>query len=62
MTEAVNILTPPGRLVQGSLYKGSTQDAEGNPLIVKTGPNAGQSRVDYFFAVAIPKGSETHWN
>jgi len=56
------ITTPVGRLVEGSLYKGNDRDADGNPLIYKSGKNAGQSRVDFYFAVAIPKGSEAHWN
>ena len=62
MSESVQLLTPVGRLVRGSLYKAQTTDAEGNPLIVKTGANKGQPRVDYYFALAVPKGSETHWN
>ena len=57
----VNITSPVGRIVMGSLYDPSTTDAEGNPLVVKTGPNAGQPRVNYFFALAIPKGPEPHW-
>lgn len=57
----VNITSPVGRIVMGSLYDPSTTDAEGKPLVVKTGPNAGQPRVNYFFALAIPKGAETHW-
>lgn len=56
-----NFTTPVGRLVMGSLYKPQTTDAENRPLVVKSGPNAGQPRVDYFFAVAIPKGPEQHW-
>lgn len=62
MSDPVRITTPPGRIVMGSLYKPNTTDAEGKPLIVKTGPNAGKPRVDYFFALAIPKGAETHWS
>jgi hypothetical protein len=58
---ATNVTTPVGRLVMGSLYKERTTDAEGKPLTVKTGQNAGQPRVDYFFALAIPKGNEQHW-
>ena len=61
MADAVAFTTPVGRLVQGSLYKGSTTDAEGNTLVIKSGPNAGQPRTDYFFALAIPKGSEKSW-
>jgi hypothetical protein len=56
------ITTPVGRLVEGSLYKGNEFNAENQPLMFKTGPNAGKPRVDYYFAVAIPKGNETHWN
>jgi len=56
-----NFTTPVGRLVAGSLYKPNTTDAEGRPLVTKSGPSAGQPRKDYFFALAIPKGAEaTH--
>ena len=59
---AVNITSPVGRLVAGSLYDAQDKDAEGKPLVIKNGPNAGQQRVDFFFAVAIPKESgHTHW-
>lgn len=61
MSENISITTPVGRLVQGSLYKGQSLDAEGKPLVNKTGPNAGQPRVDYFFALAVQKEAETHW-
>lgn len=61
MAQKVNITSPVGRIVMGSLYDPSTTDAEGKPLVVKTGPNAGQPRVNYFFALAIPKGAEPHW-
>lgn len=58
----INLLLPVGRLVQGSLYDANTTDAENRPLIYKTGPNTGQPRVNFYFAVAIAKGSETHWS
>ena len=61
MAQKVNITSPVGRIVMGSLYDPCTTDAEGKPLVVKTGPNAGQPRVNYFFALAIPKGAEPHW-
>ncbi len=61
MSQRINITSPVGRIVMGSLYDPSTTDAEGKPLVVKTGPNAGQPRVNYFFALAIPKGPEPHW-
>lgn len=59
--QSENFTTPVGRLVNGSLYKGNDKDAEGKPLQVKTGPNTGQPRLDYYFALAIPKGTEQHW-
>jgi hypothetical protein len=62
MSNRVELLTPVGRLVQGSLYDPQTTDAENKPLIYKTGPNAGQPRQEFYFAIAIPKGIETHWS
>jgi hypothetical protein len=62
MSNRVELLTPVGRLVQGSLYEPQTTDAENRPLTVKTGVNAGQHRVEFYFALAIAKGRETHWN
>lgn len=62
MSTRVDLLTPVGRLVAGSLYKAQTTDAEGRPLVVKSGQQAGQPRVDFFFALAVPKGPEPHWN
>lgn len=62
MAEAVSFTTDVGRLVMGSVYKGQTTAMDGSPLVIKTGPNKGQARTDYFFAVAIPKKpGETHW-
>ena len=55
------LLLPVGRMVGGSVYKPRTTDAEGNPLVIKNGPNAGQSRVDYYIGVAIAKTGETDW-
>ena len=40
--DLVEILTPVGRIVQGSCFEAKTHDLQGNPLVVKTGPNAGQ--------------------
>ena len=57
-----NFTTPVGRLLMGSLYNPQTTDMEGNPLVIRSGPNAGQPKVQYFFAVGIPKGLETHWS
>jgi hypothetical protein len=60
-TQRVNITSPAGRVVMGSLYTPNTTDAEGKPLVIKNGPNAGQARTNYFFALAIPKAGEPHW-
>ncbi len=54
-TKATELLTPVGRLVQGDCFEPQTTDSEGKPLLIKNGPNAGQPRVDYFMAIAIPK-------
>lgn len=62
MSQRVNLLTPVGRLVMGSLYKPSTKDADGNPLVYKSGANVGQARANYFLAIAVPKQGETHWS
>lgn len=65
MSNRVNILTPVGRLVMGSLYKPSTKDPDGNPLVFKSGANAGQARSNYFLALAVPKDGrpwqQTEW-
>lgn len=61
-TQKQFILTPVGRLVAGSLYKAQTTDSEGRQLQVKNGPQAGQPRSDWFFAIAIPKQGEQHWS
>ena len=61
MAHREDFVTPTGRLVQGSLYVGSTKDAEGKPLIFKTGERMGQPRVNFYLAIAVPKRGETHW-
>lgn len=47
--------TPVGRMVQGSVDEPQTKDAQGNPRVVKSGPNVGQPNPQYFIAVAFPK-------
>lgn len=61
-TDSLVLTLPPARIVLGNLYKPNEKDAEGRPLVIKNGPNAGQPRVDFFFAVAVPKtpGAQ-HW-
>lgn len=52
---------PVGRIVQGSLYaRQPVKDDETN--LPKLDKVTGQPRTRCFFAVAIPKGAETHWN
>lgn len=55
MSEKTKILTPVGRIVAGDVWKGNDKDAEGRPLVVKTGPNAGQPRLSYYIGLAIAK-------
>lgn len=58
----IEITSPVGRIVGGSLYKANTTDGDGNALVVKHGPNQGQPRVSYWFHVAIQKeAGHTHW-
>lgn len=60
--ERLEILFPIGRYVQGSLTEMQTTDADGKPLKVKNGPNAGQDTERSFFALAIAKvAGHTHW-
>jgi hypothetical protein len=60
--DAIPFTTPAGRLVLGSLYKPNDKDAKGNQLVYKTGADAGKARVDFFFAIAIPKTpGQSHW-
>ena len=51
----VRFTSPVGRFVQGDLDEPQTKDAQGNPRVVKTGPNAGQPNPQYFLAVAFAK-------
>ncbi len=61
-TQKIDITTPVGRLVGGDLYTAKKTDANGQPLVIKRGPNMGQPRVDFWFALAIPKEpGQTHW-
>lgn len=59
--DKIEFMLPVGRMVQGDLYEPNDKDADGNPLRVKNGPNAGQPRVEYFLAVAIPKEPGKQW-
>lgn len=43
------------RFVQGSVDEPQTKDAQGNPRLVKTGPNIGQPNPQFFVAGAVRK-------
>lgn len=58
---SAKITFPIGRLVWGSLYKAETTDYDGNPLTIKTGPDAGKQTQRYAFGVAIPKTGRPWW-
>jgi hypothetical protein len=47
--------TPVGRFIQGDPFEPQTKDMQGNPRVVKSGPNMGQPNPQYFVALAIPK-------
>ena len=56
--EIVHLLSPVGRLVQGSVYVPQTKDMDGNLLV----DDDGNPQPKYYFALAIKKGVEKHWN
>ena len=59
---AVNLTSPVGRIVMGNLYKGNDKDVDGKPRVIKSGPNAGQPTIQFFFAIATPQSpGETQW-
>ena len=51
MADAINFLTPVGRLVQGDPFTANTKDQMGNPLVHRTGVQAGQPRVNYYIGI-----------
>lgn len=51
----IKLTSPRGRYVQGSPWTPNTTDQNGQPLVVKTGPNAGQPTQEWFMAVAYRK-------
>jgi hypothetical protein len=60
--EKTSILTPPGRFIWGDAYEGETKNMQGAPLVVKTGPNAGQARSQWAIGLAIPKTKANWWD
>lgn len=60
--QQIIVLLPPGRMVGGNIYVARTTNAEGEPLLYKSGPNSGQPRSEFYCAIAIPKTpGVTHW-
>jgi len=58
----LQMLFPPGRLVGGSIGTPSTTNAEGEPLLYKTGDKKGQPAKQWYLALAIPKtAGAQHW-
>ena len=51
----MDFITPVMRLVQGDVFEAQTKDNKGQPLVVKTGANAGQPASRYFIAGAVAK-------
>lgn len=49
-------LSPVGRLLQGDAFVPQTKNQQGAPLVVQSGPNAGQPTQKYFIAVGFKKG------
>lgn len=59
MGKSINITTPVGRMVGGSLYNPETTDYDGKPLTMK---DKVTPRVNYSVAIAIPKTPGVgHW-
>lgn len=57
-----NITTPIGRFLWGSMHEPQTKDADGNPLVIKSGPDAGKPTQRYAFGLGIKKSpGQQHW-
>lgn len=57
-----NITTPIMRLLWGSMTEPQTKDAEGKPLVIKSGPDAGKPTQRFAFGAGVPKTpGQTHW-
>lgn len=56
----VQVMTPPGRIVQGSCHDGRAKDNKGADYVYKSGPNVGQPYKKYFIGIAIDKAAVDH--
>lgn len=62
-SNVLELTTSVGRLVSGRPGVGITTDDKGQPLLFKSGKNAGQPATRYNFGVAFPKTpGVTHWS
>lgn len=63
--DKVKFTTPVGRLISNGIYTPRTTDSDNNPLVYKTGADAGKPRVEYYAGIAIPKDGrdwkQTEW-
>lgn len=57
---AERFTSPIGRLVQGDCFTPQTKDQQGNPRVIKTGPNAGQPNPQFYIGVAFAK-NDPQW-
>ena len=60
--EIIKQTFPVGRMIMGSLSVPQTKDADGKPLVVKSGADIGKPTQKFFFAVAYPKTPGLHWS
>lgn len=54
-TNKIKIVTPVGRLLQGSVFEGQTHNDDGQPYTYKTGAKTGQTYTRFFLALGIEK-------
>ena len=59
--EQIPSITVGGRIVGGDVVNGKSEDAEGRPLLIKNGPNAGQPRNEWYIGLAVPKTAGVDW-
>jgi hypothetical protein len=58
-----NFVSDTGRILWGDLYAPQTEDIDGNPLLIKNGPDAGKPTQRYNFGLGVEKRpGETHWS
>lgn len=58
MADRITFTSPAGRMVGGDVYKGNTTDAQGNPLVYKSGANIGQPKTNFYIGLAVAKNHQ----